>query len=517
MTRADRLLLLAFALSNATLYSSLLPLWEGFDEPFHYGYVQHLALWRRLPVLGETTLSKEVWDSMLACPASHVVARTRPGLQTFDRYFALSPEERRAERAGLDAIPPYGRGPSAQSNYEAHQAPLAYLLLAGPDLSLSRLPIAVRILWLRMLGAVLCALATFVAAGYLLRVLEVPAPFQSAVLFCILACQMYWATAAHIANDWVAVPLSTWFFAALAAFVKRPASGSALALALAAAFGLLAKAYFLPLAVLAFAFVAYRNRRALPLFAAVTAILAAPWYARNLVLYQRLNATVESVAGIGPGAVLASLERVPWRHSIPYMLRAALWTGNNSFVTFSSATLNCVLGLLAAGGMMYAVRAFRRGAAAAERAVLAATALYGLAIVYATGSEFVVRHGESAGASPWYLEVLLAPVLAISFLGMARTPRFGRLTAVAAVFLWAYLSAATYVAKLIPLYGGYPQGRTTVRGLAEWYLRHHREMTSVLATVSLAPPALLYVETAAVSGLAAVLAIRLSRSIAARP
>ena len=36
------LALLGYGLLNATLYTGLLPLWEGFDEPFHYGYVQHL-------------------------------------------------------------------------------------------------------------------------------------------------------------------------------------------------------------------------------------------------------------------------------------------------------------------------------------------------------------------------------------------------------------------------------------------------------------------------------------------
>jgi len=38
-----RWLLLTYALINAALYSILLPLWEGFDEPFHFGYVQYLA------------------------------------------------------------------------------------------------------------------------------------------------------------------------------------------------------------------------------------------------------------------------------------------------------------------------------------------------------------------------------------------------------------------------------------------------------------------------------------------
>ena len=49
-----------FGLVNACLYSALLPLWEGFDEAFHYGYVETLWQTHRLPVLGRTLLPADV-------------------------------------------------------------------------------------------------------------------------------------------------------------------------------------------------------------------------------------------------------------------------------------------------------------------------------------------------------------------------------------------------------------------------------------------------------------------------
>ena len=36
---AIQALLIAYGAANALLYATLLPLWEGFDEPFHYSYV----------------------------------------------------------------------------------------------------------------------------------------------------------------------------------------------------------------------------------------------------------------------------------------------------------------------------------------------------------------------------------------------------------------------------------------------------------------------------------------------
>ena len=49
MTMNARTLLVAYALVNAALYSVLLPLWEGFDEPFHFAYIQQLGNWQGLP------------------------------------------------------------------------------------------------------------------------------------------------------------------------------------------------------------------------------------------------------------------------------------------------------------------------------------------------------------------------------------------------------------------------------------------------------------------------------------
>jgi hypothetical protein len=61
-------LVLAFALVNATLYSCFLPLWEGFDEPFHYGYVQSLSADGRFPVFGRATVSVEIDQSFNDVP-----------------------------------------------------------------------------------------------------------------------------------------------------------------------------------------------------------------------------------------------------------------------------------------------------------------------------------------------------------------------------------------------------------------------------------------------------------------
>ena len=183
MMRANRILLLVFGIAQAVLYSSLLPLWEGFDEPWHYGYVQYLAASHRLPVLGKTRLSREVWDSMLTSPVSHVVQSAWPELQTFDTYFKLSPDARAQERRALGDLSRNDGSESAHTNYEVQQAPLAYALLAVPDFLLRDTSLPRRILWLRIFNAVLSTVLTFIAAEYLFEILGLPAPFRVLGIF----------------------------------------------------------------------------------------------------------------------------------------------------------------------------------------------------------------------------------------------------------------------------------------------------------------------------------------------
>jgi len=61
-------ILVAYGLANAVLYSAMLPLWEGFDEPFHFGYVQHLANAQGLPDPRASFLSREIGSSILIAP-----------------------------------------------------------------------------------------------------------------------------------------------------------------------------------------------------------------------------------------------------------------------------------------------------------------------------------------------------------------------------------------------------------------------------------------------------------------
>jgi hypothetical protein len=73
-----------------------------------------------------------------------------------------------------------------------------------------------------------------------------------------------------------------------------------------------------------------------------------------------------------------------------------------------------------------------------------------------------------------------------------------------------YISIATYLVKLIPLYGGYTAGRSTLREILQWYVSSGAKFTNILSTISLAPPDIIFIETALETGVAITLGFRLT-------
>ncbi len=68
------------------------------------------------------------------------------------------------------------------------------------------------------------------------------------------------------------------------------------------------------------------------------------------------------------------------------------------------------------------------------------------------------------GPSPWYAQVILAPMLGLAFLGCSRSRKVGRIAASALVGSFGYVLIATYMAKLIPFMAA-TRGRTSLIAL----------------------------------------------------
>jgi hypothetical protein len=490
LPRYARPLLLTYGLLNAALYSSLLPLWEGFDEEFHYGYVQYLSSHHRFPILGHTELSQEVNQSIGLLPMSYVMINNLhlKGVRTFDEYFALDRATRHSLFTQAHSIPTDLRLSEARAyyvNYEVHHAPLAYLLMAIPDNLFSGIPLPTRVWIVRLLASTACVLLTFRGAWLLGVVSGLEDRFTAALLFLIFSCEMFWATIAHIGNDWLSVPLAIFCVGWALRYHRSPSSRALIWLAIALGLGLLSKAYFLvfvPLYLLA-AILWYRQRKLRPrhimLMLGIPLLLAGPWYLRNLMLYGNLSGRIEETGGVTADTALRSLTSIPWLKSLPFMARGAFWMGNSSFTDFSVGTMNLLLLLLSFALVLYC-----RRARAIDAFLWTPVALFCAAMLYVTGSSFVYTKGVATAASPWYLQAVMPMLLCAALLGCQRSGRIGRWLAMATLVLWGYLLAATYVAKLFPLYGGFGGGRSNLRDIVHWYTNDWPRTSDILTTTA---------------------------------
>ncbi len=500
----------AYALLNALAYSLLLPLWEGFDEPFHFAYVQTLANRDGFPDPRSSTLSAEAARAVLLAPASISVKTNLPAVDSYDDFFRAPDSERARVHGELLRIDPKLRTqPSPFLNYEAHQPPLAYAILALPETALARIPLPYRVLALRVSGAAIGVVLLIAAAGRLTRQLGIAPPFDEAVMFAALSSQMLWAALAHVANDWLAVPLALWLIVLTIDYYNQPAARSIAVAGAVLALGLLAKAYLLAWVPVLAAVCAFRRRwRDLAVAAAIIAAVAGPWYARNVARYSSLTAIQEIRQGAHPMAAVKDLRPARVPAAAEAAARSALWTGNNSFRAFSKATLRVLLVLWAAALLLWIAQRHR----AVEWITLLYSGAFFAALLYDAALNDAVSHGANVNPAPWYAQPLLVPLLSLAFLGAARAGAAGKWIASLIVALSGYVLMATYWAKLIPLYSGF-EARATLPALIQLY-RRPSQVAHGLAAVCFAPPAAILSLALMVGLLAMGEAARLARSMA---
>jgi hypothetical protein len=470
-----------------------LPLWEGFDEAFHYGYVETLWQTHRLPVLGRTLVAADVWQSLALAPVSPIVHRWFSQTTAFSAWYSLPPDDKERRRNDLDKLHPQP-APSSVPNYEGHHPPLAYLVLAPVDWLISRAPIRVRVLVLRIVGAFLSIVLLFFGASALGRNLVLPEPFLHAALFTIFCSQMLYATIAHVANDWLAVGIAALYVASLARLVREPDRKSVFNAALLLAAGLLTKAYFLafiPPAAIVVAFIWRRIRwQTVAAGAMLVFAIAGPWYLRNLALYGNISGTHEEFDGIGFRQALAAAPRINWASTTAFLARGSLWTGNATFTSFSKLTLDIVLALLLLAIVFWTVE--RSAIRPAERIVFITIVFFCVAVAYATCASFANTKGDSPGASPWYTQILLAPVVMLAYLGMSRWNRFGTMLAAFTIVIWAWVLIASWALKLFPMYAAGDTAPMRFHEAWNWYLHAAGAHMRDLSLVALVPAPLLY-------------------------
>jgi hypothetical protein len=299
----------------------------------------------------------------------------------------------------------------------------------------------------------------------------------------VLSSQMTWATLAHVANDWLAVPLAVWTLVWMMRAARSATVFNVAAASLMLSAGLLTKSYFLALVPVWAAVTAIRGRaRECAVSAGIVAICAGPWYARNYLFYGAWTGMQEARAGIGPAKVLRAAFSLDWPAVAASGIRGALWTGNNTFHSFSVGTMNLLVAVCAAAFLLWV---FSRHEGR-EWVVAGYLWAFGAAIGYAAVVTFVRTGNPLSTPSAWYAQVLVAPMLGLAMLGAARWGGFGKLGRLAITLLFGYVAAVSYVFKLIPMYAGY-EGRGSVGEIAALYGERFWDLYAKLDSVALGP------------------------------
>ncbi len=219
---------------------------------------------------------------------------------------------------------------------------------------------------------------------------------------------------------------------------------------------------------------------------AVPVALTGFWYSRNLGLYKNITGRIEESSGVNTGSVLHSLSSIPWSKSIPFMARGAFWMGNGSFTDFSVRTIDAML-ILVGLGLLLSLWARRER----SHAILWTPLLFFcVAMIYVAGSSYTYTKGGATVASPWYLEAVMPSLLCLALLSAQAKATIGKWVAAAMAILWGYVMATTYIAKLFPMYGGFAEGRSTLRAIVHWYGSSWPRTADILDTTALAPPRL---------------------------
>jgi hypothetical protein len=115
----------------------------------------------------------------------------------------------------------------------------------------------------------------------------------------------------------------------------------------------------------------------------------------------------------------------------------------------------------------------------AEWIVVLHSGLFILALAYSAATNYVASHDKVASPRAWYTQVLLVPILALTLLGISRSPKAGRVAAATLILIFGYILVTTYWVKLMPLYGGF-EGRSSLGSVVMLYVDRLPTLTARL-------------------------------------
>jgi len=472
-------------------YCALLPPWEGYDEPFHFAALQHVASGRGMPH-ADAPISLEVQKSLhlLPLPWMLTLHNIAGPLTSHDEFWRLPPAERDSRIAATRALPPEaGSQPATEVivNYELQQPPLYYWLFGVAMRWMSGSRLLSRIYILRLCNVLFASVVIPLVYWIARRALGSKTQALGTTATVLLLPELM-INLARVSNEGIALVCYTVMLAAAIAAVHKPLSWRAwILLGLALGAGLLSKAYVLsavPAVILVGILVISRGERAgehhlswssivlrLTSTLVVTFAIAGAWYVRVHRATGSWTGVKDDVAAGHLSLVqkFAQLPHVNWKSGALSILISHLWFGAWSFLRVPDVIYVLAFVLVGAAIVGVFIRLLRTGTRASEtRAILALAAfylclwaglMYDVLVIYLT-------KGVSASAG-WYLYAAVAAEVILMVWGLqaffpARVVFPGLVLGIAALDLYGMHGL------LMPYYTGLTWHVRTSVGSALW-------------------------------------------------
>jgi len=333
---------------RGVFYCVALPLWEGYDEPYHFAAVQYVLESGHMPN-SATPLSAEVEASLYLAPESWMIrlhSLPRPVI-THDDYWKLPLPRREAMRRELSEVRVGTKATKPDPgipNYESQQPPLFYFSAAALLNYLGRYSLQTQVIVLRIATFFLASLVVPICYLIALRVLGTP-PRALLVVALMVVLPELLINLARVSNEAPAIVVASTvlLFSLKVADNDRPFV-SLIMLGTVLGLGLLTKAYFLAflpavLIVILMLAVSRDNEKDKVLLSAAAVIslvvvIAGSWYWHvHSATGSWSGETNDAAASAIPKSVLAAqLFHVNWRSGIISILLSHIWFGAWSFL-----------------------------------------------------------------------------------------------------------------------------------------------------------------------------------------
>jgi hypothetical protein len=321
----------------------MMPLGEGFDELWHFAYIQRVAELGKVPENHASHLSKEAMAFLQLHPVPWAVHNNFPELPPYEEYWR-HPENRASLDEQIAAIRFAGTYPEVPNDksvadplkwqYESHQAPLYYFLAAPVFAVCSRYLSFVHTFTAMRLFSVLLASSLVPAAFFLARsALKDFNAAASAVALLVVYPGLY-PSVTRVSNDALVLPLAGWTLFSLIRYLEKSTLQRLIVLQALLIAGLWTKAFFIPITTGVLLCLIYTGRLRAAALVLAFSMLGTPWYISNFIQSHAVTGLPEEISGTTSSVtVVQALSRLNWVNLFRVLRSSHIWTGNWSFLS----------------------------------------------------------------------------------------------------------------------------------------------------------------------------------------